>query len=329
MAEHWRALRITQSDVGPAEVVLDSSLTDAVLMPGDVTVDIDNSSINYKDGLALAGRPGIVRVPTLIAGIDLVGTVTASDSPSVAVGERVLVNGCGLGETHHGGLAERARVPAGWVIPVPASMTQSQAAAIGTAGFTAMLAVLALERAGVHGDIVVTGATGGVGSIAIALLSALGNTVTAVTGRPAEEGYLRGLGAAAIVERSELEVPGKPLQSQRWAGAIDTVGGDILANVLAQLRYGGAAAACGNAASPTLTTSIMPFILRSVSLNGINSVNTPRPLRIEAWDRLALDLDLDLLDSMTTTVPLSDAIEAAERILAGGVRGRTVVDTHA
>jgi acrylyl-CoA reductase (NADPH) len=306
-----------------------TDFTDDTLMPGDVTIDVDHSSINYKDGLALAGRPGIVRVSSLIAGIDLVGVVTASGSPACKRGDQVLVNGCGLGETHHGGLAERARVQSDWVIPVPPSMSQPQAAAVGTAGFTAMLAVLALEKAGVHGDILVTGAAGGVGSIAIALLSALGNRVTAVTGRPGEHHYLRSLGASEVLHRDEFSAPGKPLQSQRWAGAVDTVGGDILANVLSQMLYGGLVAACGNAASGSLTVSVMPFILRSVTLAGINSVNTPRALRLEAWHRLASGLDLDVLDSLTTTVPLDGAIAAAGRVLGGEVRGRIVVDTRA
>jgi acrylyl-CoA reductase (NADPH) len=330
--QQWRAIRVSRaSEAGDAaaRVELVTDFTDATLMPGDVTIDVDHSSINYKDGLALAGRPGIVRASSLIAGIDLVGVVTASGSEASTPGDRVLVNGCGLGETHHGGLAERARVAADWVIPVPPSMSQPQAAAVGTAGFTAMLAVLALEKARVQGDILVTGAAGGVGSIAIALLAALGNRVTAVTGRPAEHDYLRSLGAFDVLHRDEFSAPGKPLQSQRWAGAVDTVGGDILANVLSQVQYGGLVAACGNAASGSLTASVMPFILRSVTLAGINSVNTPRALRLEAWDRLASDLDLGLLDSLTTTVPLDGAITAAGRILGGQVRGRIVVDTRA
>ena len=330
MAEHWRAIRVSrpmEARDAPVRVEL-ATVTDDVLMPGDVTIDVDHSSINYKDGLALAGRPGIVRVPSLIAGIDLVGVVTASQSAAWKPGDRVLVNGCGLGETHHGGLAERARVEADWLVPVPPSMSQRQAAAIGTAGFTAMLAVLALEKAGVQGDILVTGAAGGVGSVAIALLSRLGNRVTAVTGRPDEEDYLRSLGAAEVLHRDEFSAPGRALQSQRWAGAVDSVGGDILANVLSQVRYGGLVAACGNAASDSFTASMMPFILRSVTLAGINSVNTPRPLRLEAWQRLASGLDLDLLDSLTTTLQLDGAIGAAARILDGGLRGRTVVATR-
>lgn len=331
MTDTWRGLRVSRamdSAEAPVRVDLVPDFTDDVLTEGQVWVEVDYSSLNYKDGLALTGRPGIIRAPNLIPGIDLVGTVTASESPDWAVGDRVLVNGCGIGETHHGGLAERARLDAGWLVPVPAAMTQSQAAAVGTAGFTAMLAVLALERAGATGDVLVTGAAGGVGSIAIALLAKLGNRVTAVTGRPSEHDYLRSLGAVEILDRAELSDPGKPLQKQRWTGAVDSVGGDILANVLAQLRYGGTVAACGNAASNSSTVSMMPFILRSVTLTGINSVETPRPLRLQAWERLASDLDLGLLDSLTMTIGLGEAVAVAERILAGEVRGRTVVDVR-
>jgi acrylyl-CoA reductase (NADPH) len=324
----WRGWRVSRATDGPARVELATDLDDATLMPGNVTIDVDHSSINYKDGLALTGRPGIVRAPSLIAGIDLVGTVTASASADWAPGDRVLVNGCGLGETHHGGLAERARVDSAWLVPVPESMTQSQAAAIGTAGYTAMLAVLELEDAGVAGDILITGASGGVGSIAIALLAKLGHRVTASTGRAEEHDFLRSLGAAAIVDRAELSEPGKPLQSQRWGGAIDSVGGVTLANVLSQVGYGGTVAACGNAQSSEATVSLMPFILRAVKLAGINSVSTPRPQRLLAWHRLASDLDLELLDSLTESVALADAADVAARILSGKVRGRTVVDVR-
>lgn len=328
----WRALLVSKAGddaAAPTHVDLVTDLTDDVLMHGDVTIDVDHSSLNYKDGLALMGRPGIIRRPTLIPGIDLVGVIAESESRDFRPGDRVLVNGCGLGETHHGGLAERARVSSEWLVPVPEAMTQSQAAAIGTAGFTAMLAVLELERAGVAGDILVTGASGGVGSIAIALLATLGHTVTAATGRAGEHDYLRSLGAAEIIDRAELSTPGKPLQSQRWAGAIDTVGGDILASALSQLSYGGTVAACGNAGSSTVAASMMPFILRAVTLAGVNSTFTPRAQRLLAWQRLAADLDLSLLDSLTQTVALGDALATAERILDGGVRGRTVVDVHA
>ncbi len=325
----WRAWHVSRpADAAQPALVEFTDLSDEVLGSDAVTVDVEYSSLNYKDALALTGRPGIVRTFPLIPGIDLVGTVAQSDDPAFAPGDRVLVNGRGLGETHNGGLAERARVPADFLVPLPDGLSPVRAAAIGTAGFTAMLAILALERAGATEDVVVTGASGGVGSIAIALLARLGHRVTAVTGRVGEHDYLRSLGAADILDRSELESQGKPLQSQRWGGAIDTVGGPVLANVLAQVRYGGIVAACGNAASSSATLSMMPFILRSVSLAGINSVETPRELRREAWGRLARDLDPAILDSMTSTVALAHAGSAAERLLSGGVRGRTVVDVR-
>lgn len=308
------------------------SLTDDELMPGDVTIDIEFSSINYKDGLALVGRPGVVREYPLIPGIDLVGTVvsTSDSAGGWAPGDRVILNGYGIGETHFGGLAERARVKGEWLIPLPEGLTPLRAAAIGTAGFTAMLSVLALEKAGaLDGDVLVTGAAGGVGSIATAILAGLGHRVVASTGRPAEHDYLTSLGAAEIMDRATLSEPGKPLQGQRWSGAIDSVGGHTLANALAQTRYGGTVASCGLAASHELPATVMPFILRAVTLTGINSVFTPRELRLEAWRRLASDLDPGLLDGATTTIGLADAREAAAEILAGRIRGRTVVDVRA
>ena len=320
----FRALRVTD---GTPRLTTDA--TDDQLGDGDVTIDVEFSSINYKDGMALGGVGGVLRGDHVIPGIDLVGTVSASDSPDVAVGDRVLVNGCGLGESHSGGLAEKARVPADWLVPVPDAFTSSQAAAIGTAGYTAMLAVLELERGGVEGDVIVTGASGGVGSVAVALLSALGFRVTASTGRAEESDWLRSLGADEILDRASLSEPGRPLQSQRWSGAVDSVGGPTLANVIAQLRYGGTAAACGLAASPELTTALVPFLLRATRLIGINSVNTPRPLRLEAWQRLGRDLDPAVLDSLSETIGLEQAIERAGAILDGGVRGRTVVDVRA
>ena len=297
-------------------------------MAGDVTIDVEYSSINFKDGLALTGRPGVIKAPNLIPGIDLVGTVATSNSVLWRAGDRVILNGWGIGETHHGGLSERARVPAEWLVPLPAGMTAKQAAAIGTAGFTAQLAVIALEKAGVDGDVLVTGAAGGLGSIAIALLAKRGFSVTASTGRSQEHDYLRALGAAEIIDRASLSMPGKPLQSQRWAGAIDSVGGHTLANVLAQTNYGGSVASCGLAQSAELPTTVLPFILRAVTLVGINSVYAPHDARREAWARLASDLDPDLLDSLTTSVTLAEAPVVAERIVAGQVRGRTVVDVR-
>ena len=287
-----------------------------------VLVDVTHSSLNYKDALAVTGRPGVIRADKLIAGIDLVGTRRDT-------GERVLVNGCGLGETHDGGLATVARVPEEWLVPVPTRFSDAQAAAIGTAGYTAALCVLALGDLTADDEVVVTGATGGVGSIAIALVAATGASVAAVTGKSAEHDYLARLGASTIVDRADLEQPGKPLQSERWSGAIDTVGGSVLANVLSQTRYGGIVAACGMAASVEVTASMMPFILRAVSLVGVNSVLTPRPLREAAWQLLDDRLDLRLLDALTSSIGLADAVATAERILAGETTGRVVVDVHA
>jgi acrylyl-CoA reductase (NADPH) len=308
------------------------TVDDRFLAPDGVTVDVCFSSINYKDGLAVAGRPGVVRSYPLIAGIDLVGTVSTSSDPRWAVGDEVILNGAGLGETHHGGLAERAQVSGSSLVRLPDGISALQAAAIGTAGFTAALAVLALERGGVtpeSGDVLVTGASGGLGSIAIALLARRGYSVHASTGRIGELGdYLRMLGVAALVDRSEFVEPGKPLQRQRWAAAIDSVGSVTLANILAQVEYGGIVATCGLAQGSDLPATVMPFILRAVSLVGINSVEAPLSLREEAWRLLASDLDLDLLDGMTSVIPLGESFGAAERILAGELHGRTVVDVR-
>ena len=322
----FRALRVVRDDAGTTSVKLETELTDDGLMPGDVTIDVEFSSINFKDGLALTGRPGVIKPQRLIPGIDLVGTVASSASSQWLPGDRVLVNGWGIGETHDGGLSERARVRAEWLTAVPATLTPSRAAAIGTAGFTAMLSMLAIQRHGVlGGDVLVTGASGGVGSIAIALLSRAGFRVTASTGRAAEHDYLRSLGATEIIDRATLSEPSKPLQGQRWAAVIDSVGSHTLANALAQTNYGGVVTACGLAQGADLPATVMPFILRGVTLAGINSVFCPTPLRLEAWDRLADDLDPALLDSLTTTIGLADAVDAAERIMAGEIRGRTVV----
>lgn len=298
---------------------------------GDVVVDVAWSSLNYKDGMALAGDPGVARTLPLVPGIDLVGTVATSASPAVSPGDLVVLNGAGVGESRHGGFAERAVVDAGSLVLVPEGVSARQAAAIGTAGFTAMLSVLRLERDVRPGDgeVVVTGAAGGVGSVAIALLSRLGYSVTASSGRVDELGaYLRGLGATTVVDRSELAEAGRPVQRARWAGGIDSVGSTTLASVLAQTRWGGTVTACGLAQGADLPTSVLPFILRAVSLAGVNSVDAPVELRREAWARLATDLDLDLLDSMTTEVGLSEVVELGPRIVAGSVRGRTVVDVR-
>jgi acrylyl-CoA reductase (NADPH) len=306
---------------------------ESFLMPGDVTIAVEYSSINFKDGLAIAGRPGVARVWPLIAGIDLVGTVESSADERWKPGDRVILNGSGLGETHHGGLAERARVPGASLVRLPEGISARQAAAIGTAGFTAVLAVLALERAGItpeSGDVLVTGATGGVGSIAVAVLAARGYPVHAVTGRTAELGdYLRSLGAAELVDRAEFGETGKPLQGQRWAAAIDSLGSVTLANILAQMAYGGVVASCGLAQGSDLPATVMPFILRAVSLVGINSVEAPLALREDAWRRLGTDLDLGLLDELTSTIGLEECFDAADRLLAGQLHGRTVVDVRA
>ena len=312
----------------PAGGALVDDLVDASLTDGDVLIDVSHSSVNFKDALALTGRPGVITLPGTIAGIDLVGTVVSSGSSVWSPGDRVLINGCGLGESRDGGLAERARVHSEWLVAVPSTMSSSQAAAVGTAGFTAMLAVMALERHGVSGEILVTGATGGVGSIAISLLSTLGFSVTAATGKAAEHDWLRALGATTIIDRDELASAGKPLQKQRWGGAIDAVGGQSLATILAQTNYGGLVAACGLAGGAELPATVMPFILRGVSLHGINSVWCPTDLRHAAWHRLGHVLDLEALDSITTVVSLDSAVGVAERMMRGEARGRVVVDVQ-
>ncbi|MCS5717491.1 oxidoreductase [Herbiconiux sp. CPCC 205763] len=299
---------------------------------GEHPVDLDvlYSSLNFKDGLALLGRPGVVREWPLVPGIDIVGRVTASASDRFEPGDLVVLNGDGIGEHRHGGFATRARVRPDALVPLPNGISPAQAAAIGTAGFTAMIAALALQDNGVlpgAGEVVVTGAAGGVGSVAIALLAGRGYSVVASTGRAEEQGdYLKSLGAARLIDRSVLAEPGRPLQSQTWAGAIDSVGSHTLANLLAQTNYGGTVVACGLAQGGDLPTSVMPFILRSVTLTGANSVEAPLALRERAWTDLAAELDLDALATMTTTIGLDQVLDAADRILAGEVRGRTVVD---
>ena len=321
-----RALQVTKASAGAATVVLRDDLTDADLADGDVTIDVEYSGINYKDGLALAGSPGVMRVSPLIPGIDLVGTVSASSSPLWKPGDAVILNGWGAGETRDGGLATSARVNGEWLVALPAGISAKRAAAIGTAGFTAALSVIALGD--FEGEALVTGASGGVGSIAIALLAAAGHRVIASTGRPEQRDYLLGLGAADTIDRATLEDAGRPLQKQRWAGVIDSVGGHTLANAIAQTNYGGRVTACGLVGGSDLPTTVMPFILRGVSLIGINSVECPMDARIAAWQLLARDLDLELLDSLTTSIGLAEAQDAGAAILRGELRGRTVVDVR-
>jgi acrylyl-CoA reductase (NADPH) len=324
--DSFRAWRITKADGGQAVEAV--RFPAAELMEGEVTVRVAFSTVNYKDGLAITGKLPVVRRWPMIPGIDFAGTVEASDSPEWKVGDAVVATGWGLGETHLGGYAEIARVKAGWLVPLPHGLEMSEAMAIGTAGFTALLAVMALERQGLKpdgGPIVVSGATGGVGSVAVALLARLGFTVHAVTGKAEQADYLKELGAAEVLARSELGGPVKPLAKERWAGGIDTVGGAPLANMLAATRAEGAVAACGNAAGLDLPGSVAPFILRGIALLGINSVYIPPARRREAWARLARDLDRALLARMTTTIGFDDIPAWAEKIVAGGVRGRVVV----
>jgi acrylyl-CoA reductase (NADPH) len=314
---------------GPTASTIQTLETDA-LGEGNVTVAVEWSTINYKDGLALAGA-GIMQSHPMVGGIDLAGVVETSEDPAFKPGDRVLVNGWGLSQTHNGGYAPRARVPGSWLIPTPEAFSNRQAMAIGTAGYTAMLCVLALEHGGItpeRGDILVTGANGGVGSIAIALLSGLGYRVLASTGRAEEADYLRALGAAEILDRAELSAPGRPIGKERWAGAVDSVGSHTLANVLAHTAYRGVVAACGLAQGMDLPGSMAPFILRNITLAGIDSVNAPRAVRIEAWTRLARDLDLGKLTSTITEVGLADVPKVAAEILKGQVRGRTVVNLN-
>jgi acrylyl-CoA reductase (NADPH) len=306
-------------------------IDESQLPEGDVTVRVDYSTINYKDGLAITGKSPVVRKFPLVAGIDFAGTVEASSHAGWKVGDQVVLNGWGVGETHSGGLAQKARVRGDWLVPLPAAFSAKQAMAIGTAGYTAMLCVLALEKHGLKpadGDILVTGANGGVGSVAVALLAKLGYRVLASTGRVNEAEFLKSLGAAEIIDRAELSAPGKPLGRERWAGAVDTVGSHTLANVCAQTKYRGAVAACGLAQGMDLPASVAPFILRGVTLYGIDSVMAPLAVRREAWDRLGRDLDPARLEAITHEIALGEALAAGADILAGKVRGRLVVDVN-
>lgn len=304
---------------------------DGFLPEGDVTIDVDYSTLNYKDALAITNRSPVVRSWPMVAGIDGAGTVVDSSTPRWKPGDAVVLNGVGVGEAHRGCLASRARLNGQWLIRRPLAFTARQAMAIGTAGYTAMLCVLALESHGVKpgdGEVLVTGATGGVGSVAVALLANLGHKVVAATGKSAEGDYLKSLGAFAVIDRAELSTPGKPLQKERWAAVVDAVGSHTLVNACAQTRYGGAVAACGLAQGVDLPASVLPFILRSVALLGVDSVMAPLGLREQAWARLARDLDGSVLETITTEVSLADTIPIAGRLLAGEVRGRIVVRTR-
>jgi acrylyl-CoA reductase (NADPH) len=304
-------------------------LGEADLMDGDVLVRVSHSTVNYKDGLALTGKAPVIRRWPMIPGIDFAGAVVSSSHPNFRVGDGVILNGWGAGETHFGGYAQMARVKGDWLVKMPSQFTPAQCMAIGTAGYTAMLCVLALERHGVKpssGPVLVTGAAGGVGSVAIALLARLGYQLSAATGRAAEADYLKGLGASEIIDRAELAKPARPLAKERWAGAVDVVGSHTLANVLSMTKYAGAVAACGLAGGMDLATSVAPFILRGVTLVGIDSVMAPLPIRIEAWDRLARDLDLGKLAATSVTRPAGDVVALAPQILAGQVRGRIVLE---
>ena len=321
----FKALLLNKADGFSAAV---QAVDSANLPAGDVTVAVEYSTLNYKDGLAITNKGPVVRNWPMVAGIDGAGTVLESAHPDWKPGDSFIHNGWGVGETHWGCLAEKARLKGDWLVKLPAAFTTRQAMCIGTAGYTAMLCVMALDDHGVKpgdGEVLVTGATGGVGSVAVALLAKLGYKVVAATGKLSEEGYLKSLGASSMIDRAELSQPGKPFQKERWAGVVDAVGSNTLANALAQTRYGGTVAACGLAQGMDLPTTVMPFILRGVTLVGVDSVMAPIALRQRAWSRLAQDLNPTLLESMIEEVPLEAAIDKAHALMDGKVRGRVVV----
>jgi acrylyl-CoA reductase (NADPH) len=325
----FKAILVEKDEAGYRATLRD--IDDGTLSPGDVTVQVASSTLNYKDGLAITGKAPIVKRFPMVPGIDLAGTVIESQHSRWQSGDRVVLNGWGVGEAHTGGLAQRARLSGDWLVPLPDAFTPAQAMAIGTAGYTAMLCVLALERHGVKpidGPVVVTGAAGGVGSVAVTLLSRLGYAVAAVTGRPQEADYLKQLGAKEILARTDFSAQGKPLEAERWAGAIDTVGSHTLANICAQMKYRGTVTACGLAGGRDFPATVAPFILRGVTLVGIDSVMCPLPERLQAWQRLARDLDVTQLALMTREIGLGEAIATASELLAGQVRGRVVVNVN-
>jgi acrylyl-CoA reductase (NADPH) len=325
----FRAVYLQKTDQGiDADV---RTLDEAQLPPGDVLVDVDYSTINYKDGLAITGRFPVVRSWPMVPGIDLAGTVATSAHPRFKTGDKVLINGYGIGDGHWGGLAQKARVKGEWLVPVPANFSTLNAMAIGTAGYTAMLCVLALEKHGIkpsNGPVLVTGAAGGVGTISIAVLAKLGYEVVASTGRLSETDFLKSLGAHQVIDRATLSSPGEMLGAETWAGAVDTVGSATLANVIASTKYRGAVAACGLAQGLDFPTTVLPYILRNIALYGIDSVMAPYEARTEAWERLSSDLDVAKLDSVTQVLGLDQAIPTANEILSGTVRGRVVIDVN-
>ncbi|MBX3508031.1 MAG: oxidoreductase [Parvibaculum sp.] len=329
MTGTFRAIRASKGEKAP--LIEFVNITEADLMEGDVTVAVDYSTVNYKDGLALTGAAPIIRQWPLIPGIDFSGKVEKSDNPNFKPGDRVVLNGWGVGEGHNGGYAQKARVKGDWLVKLPDAISNEQAMAIGTAGYTSMLSVLALEKNGVKpgSDVLVTGAAGGVGSVAIAILAKLGYRVIASTGRTSEAEYLKGLGADEVIDRNELSNPAKPLGKERWAGAVDAVGSHTLANVLSMTKYGGAVAACGLAQGLDLPASVAPFILRGITLAGIDSVMAPKEKREEAYRRLATDLDMKKLEAMSFRAKLDDVPKLGQEILAGKVRGRAIVDVNA
>jgi acrylyl-CoA reductase (NADPH) len=325
----FKGILINKDDNGYRAELAD--IDDSQLPEGDVTLRVSHSTLNYKDGLAITGKGPIVRQFPMVPGVDLAGTVEDSRDPDFKPGDQVLLNGWGVGEGHWGGLAQQARLQGKWLIPLPSAFTPAQAMAIGTAGYTAMLAIMALEKNGVtpdKGEVLVTGANGGVGSFAIALLAKLGYRVVASTGRVSESEYLTSLGAAEIIDRATLAEPGRPLAKERWAGAIDSVGSHTLANICASTRYWGTVATCGLAQGMDFPASVAPFILRGVTLAGIDSVMRPRQDRIDAWARLARDLDVSLLPLISREIGLSEVVETAQLLMDGQVRGRIVVDTR-
>ncbi|MCB1416344.1 MAG: oxidoreductase [Nitratireductor sp.] len=328
MSESFRAILVSRDEEKKQSVDV-VELTEEDLMEGDVTVRVEATTVNYKDGLAITGKSPVVRHWPMVPGIDLAGTVVHSESAAFSKGDKVLLNGFGVGETHWGAYAGLARLSANWLIPLPRQLSPLQAMGVGTAGYTAMLCVMALEKHGIEpgsGPIIVTGANGGVGSVAITILAKLGYHVIASTGRPQEAGFLTSLGAAEVIDRKELSEPGRPLGKERWIGGVDAVGSHTLANVLAQTSYGGAVAACGLAQGFDLPSTVMPFILRNVALLGVDSVMQPKEKRIEAWDRITSDLDMGKLEDITSVIGFDDIIPTAQDIVEGRIRGRVAVD---